>query len=168
MLDTRKAAINLAGLSFLLVDPNPHASTIVHGILRGFGATRVVEARTADHAIQVLNDQKIDMMLVDPSLANGRGLAFIRSLRKDPNNPFRTMPILVVTADTRTSTVSSTMRPISTGYWPICKSQLSEAGRSSPFDSAAGRLNNRNTGRRPFATAMDAPIDPANKMVNQG
>jgi two-component system chemotaxis response regulator CheY len=105
VLDTRNAAINLGGLSFLLVDPNPHASTIVHGILRGFGATRVVEARTADHAIQVLTDQKIDMMLVDPGLANGRGLAFIRSIRKDANNPFRTMPILVVTADTRTSTI---------------------------------------------------------------
>jgi two-component system, chemotaxis family, chemotaxis protein CheY len=106
-VDTRNSAINIAGLSFLLVDPNPHSSTIVHSILRGFGATRIIEVRTPHDAIQVLTDQKIDMMLVEPVLENGKGLAFIRSIRQDPNNPFRTMPILVVTGDTRTSTIKT-------------------------------------------------------------
>lgn len=104
-MDTRHSLINVAGLSFLLVDPNPHSCAIIHGILRGFGATRVVEARTADDAINVLIDQKIDMMMVEPKLEDGKGLAFIRSIRQDPNNPIRTIPILVVTGDTRTSII---------------------------------------------------------------
>ena len=104
VLDSRHI-INIAGLSFLLADPNPHPSAIVHGILRGFGATRVIEVRTVQDAIQVLTDQKIDLMLVDPALDKGAGLAFVRSIRQDPNNPCRTMPILVITGDTRTSTV---------------------------------------------------------------
>lgn len=107
MVNIRNSTVNVGGLSFVLVDPNPHSSTIIHGILRGFGAHRIIEARTAMDAIQALNDQKIDMMMVEPSLENGKGLAFIRSMRQDANNPFRTIPILVVTGDTRPSVIKA-------------------------------------------------------------
>ncbi len=107
MTNKRDAAINVAGLSFLLADPNPHSTAIVHGILRGFGANRVIEVRNRHDAIQVLTDQKIDMMLLDPSLPPGGGLNFVRAIRRDANNPCRTLPILVVTGDTRTSTVKA-------------------------------------------------------------
>ncbi|HTZ00780.1 MAG TPA: response regulator [Xanthobacteraceae bacterium] len=107
MVNIRNSTINVSGLAFLLVDPNPHSSTIIHGILRGFGATRIIEVRTGMDAIQALNDQKIDMMMVEPSLENGKGLAFIRSMRQDANNPFRTIPILVVTGDTRPSVIKA-------------------------------------------------------------
>ncbi len=103
----RNSSINIAGLSFLLADPNPHSTVIVHSILRGFGATRIIEVRNTHDAIQVLTDQKIDMLLVDPTLPKGGGLAFIRSMRQNPNNPCRTMPILVVTGDTRTSSIKA-------------------------------------------------------------
>src|ERR1700761_4475080 len=103
----RNATINISGLTFLLVDPNPHSSAIIHGILRGFGASRITEARTATDAIQTLNDQKIDMMMVEPNLDGGKGLSFIRSTRQDPNNPFRAIPILVVTGDTRPSVIKA-------------------------------------------------------------
>jgi two-component system, chemotaxis family, chemotaxis protein CheY len=107
VVNIRNSTVNVGGLSFVLVDPNPHSSTIIHGILRGFGAHRIIEARTAMDAIQALNDQKIDMMMVEPSLENGKGLAFIRSMRQDANNPFRTIPILVVTGDTRPSVIKA-------------------------------------------------------------
>lgn len=103
----RNATINISGLTFLLVDPNPHSSAIIHGILRGFGANRIIEARTAADAIQSLNDQKIDMMMVEPNLEGGKGLSFIRAIRQDPNNPFRAIPILVVTGDTRPSVIKA-------------------------------------------------------------
>ena len=107
MLATRNPKINIAGLSFLLVDPNPHSTAIIHSILRGFGANRVVEVRNNRDAMQVLSEQKIDLMMVEPKLPKGGGLAFIRSIRQDHNSPCRTMPILVITADTRTSTVKA-------------------------------------------------------------
>jgi two-component system, chemotaxis family, chemotaxis protein CheY len=103
----RDAAINIGGLSFLLADPNPHSTAIIHGILRGFGATRVIEVRNAQDAMQVLADQKIDMLLVEPNLPPAGGLALVRSIRRDPENPCRTLPILVVTGDTRTSVVKA-------------------------------------------------------------
>jgi len=107
VVNKRDAALNIAGLSFLLADPNPHSAAIIHGILRGFGANRVIEVRNRHDAIQVLTDQKIDMMLLEPSLPPGGGLNFVRAIRRDPNNPVRTLPILVVTGDTRTSTVKA-------------------------------------------------------------
>ena len=79
----------------------------MHSILRGFGATRIIEVRNIHDAIQVLTDQKIDMLLVEPSLPKGGGLNFIRAMRQNPNNPCRTIPILVVTGDTRTSSIKA-------------------------------------------------------------
>ncbi len=107
MLATRNPKINIAGLSFLLADPNPHSTAIIHSILRGFGANRVVEVRNNRDAMQVLSEQKIDLMMVEPKLPKGGGLAFIRSIRQDHNSPCRTLPILVVSGDTRTSMVKS-------------------------------------------------------------
>jgi two-component system chemotaxis response regulator CheY len=107
VLSIRNSAINIGGLSFLIADPNPHSGSVIHSILRGFGATRIVDVRTIRDTIQVLIDQKIDMLLLDPQLEKGRGLDFVRSIRRDPNNPCRTMPILIVTGDTRTSAVKA-------------------------------------------------------------
>jgi two-component system chemotaxis response regulator CheY len=104
---TRNQSINIAGLTFLLTDSNPHSTAIIHSILRGFGANRVVEARNNRDAIQILSEQKIDLMMVEPSLPKGGGLAFIRSIRQDPNSTCRTIPILVVTGDTRTSMIKA-------------------------------------------------------------
>ena len=103
----RSRHLNIGGLTFLLADPNQHSAAIIHGILRGFGVKRVIEARSIHDAIQVLMDQKIDMMLIDPKLPEKGAFAFIRGIRSDPNNPCRTMPILVLTADARISVVKT-------------------------------------------------------------
>jgi len=92
-------------MSFLLADPSTHSCAIVHGIFRGFGVGRVIEVRTASDAIQVLIDQKIDLLLCEPKLPTAGGLAFIRSIRRNHENPCRTIPILVITGDTRTSVI---------------------------------------------------------------
>ena len=97
--------LNIGGLSFLLADPNQHSTAIFHSILRGFGAKRVIEVRNIRDAIQVLTDQKIDMMLIEPRLPDGGAFAFIYSIRQNPSNPCRTLPILVVTGDARISAI---------------------------------------------------------------
>ena len=80
MLNSRH--LNIGGLSFLLADPNQHSAAIIHSILRGFGAKRVIEARNRIDAIQVLTDQKIDMMLIEPRLPEGGAFPFIYSIRQ--------------------------------------------------------------------------------------
>jgi two-component system, chemotaxis family, chemotaxis protein CheY len=107
MLNPHNTTFNIAALAFLVADPNAHSSAITHGILRGLGANRVVEVRNARDAIQVLLDQKIDLMLCELNLPTSGGLNFIRSLRQNPNNPCRTLPIVITTGDTRTSTIKA-------------------------------------------------------------
>lgn len=99
--------LNIGGLSFLLADPNQYSTAIIHSILRGFGAKRVIEVRNTRDAIQVLSEQKIDMMLIDPRLPDGGAYAFIHSLRQNPDNPCRALPVMVVTGDARISAVKA-------------------------------------------------------------
>jgi CheY-like chemotaxis protein len=101
----RNIKINLGELTFLIADPNTYSSAIAHSILRGFGANKVVEVRDARVAIQVLIEQKIDLLLCDPILPPIGGIEFIRTMRRNQNNPYRTLPVLIITGDTRFSTV---------------------------------------------------------------
>ncbi|MCC6779791.1 MAG: response regulator [Hyphomicrobiales bacterium] len=101
----RNIKINLGELTFLIADSNSYSSAIAHSILRGFGANKVVEVRDARVAIQVLTEQRIDLMLCDPALPPVGGIEFIRTMRRNPNNPYRTLPVLILTGDTRISTV---------------------------------------------------------------
>jgi two-component system chemotaxis response regulator CheY len=102
----QKADINLGELSFLIADPNPNSCAITHSILRGFGCNHVTDVRNAKGAIRVLLEQKVDMLICEPQRPPYGGLPFIRSLRKNPNNPCRTLPILVTTSDTRVSKIN--------------------------------------------------------------
>jgi CheY-like chemotaxis protein len=98
--------INLAELSFVIADPNPYSCAITHSILRGFGCNRVTDVRTAKSTMRVLLEQKVDMLICDPQLPPYGGLPFIKSMRQDPENPFRSLPVLVVTGDTRASKIN--------------------------------------------------------------
>jgi len=107
MNDKQKTSINIRGLAFLIADSNAYFSSICHSILRGFGATRVLEARDADDARKMLVQHKIDLLLCDHKLPPGGGLEFTRWIRIDPANEFRTIPILIMTTDTRSTVVAN-------------------------------------------------------------
>jgi CheY-like chemotaxis protein len=102
-----KTSINIRGLTFLIADANPYFSSICHSILRGFGATRVVEVRDAEDARKALLQHKIDLLMCDHKLPPSGGLEFTKWIRSDPASEFRTIPILIMTSDTRSTTVSN-------------------------------------------------------------
>ncbi len=97
--------MNLQGLSFLVADPNPYFCRIAQGILRGFAAGKVITTLDTTTAIQALTQHKIDILLCDSHLPPDGGLKFVYSVRWDIASEYRTMPILFLTADTRTSTI---------------------------------------------------------------
>jgi two-component system chemotaxis response regulator CheY len=107
MSEKQKTTINIRGLAFLIADANAYFSSICHSILRGFGATRVLEARDADDARKMLAQHKVDLLLCDHKLPPGGGLEFTRWIRIDPANEFRTIPILIMTTDTRSTIVAN-------------------------------------------------------------
>ncbi len=99
------ATINIKGLVFLVADANPYFSRIVVGLLRSFGATAVTDVRNSFDAIQMLNSQKIDILLCDDKLPPHGGLQVTHAIRRKRDNENRTIPILIMSGETRESLV---------------------------------------------------------------
>jgi two-component system chemotaxis response regulator CheY len=103
----KNSTVNLRDLVILVADPNSYLRRVVHGILRGFGANKVLEVEQALGLFQVLSGQKIDILLCDTRLPPHGGLNLVRTIRRNPDNPNRTVPILLMSGDTNETTVKS-------------------------------------------------------------
>jgi CheY-like chemotaxis protein len=101
----KPTTINLHDVVILVADPNVYARRIVTGMLRGFGANRLLEVDTSEALLRSLIGQKIDILLCDTCLGPETGLGVIRTIRSNPANENRTLPILLVTSDTREPTI---------------------------------------------------------------
>jgi CheY-like chemotaxis protein len=99
------ATINIKGLVFLVADANPYFSRIVVGLLRSFGASTVTEVRNSFDAIQMLNSQKVDILLCDDKLPPHGGLQVAHAIRHKRDNENRSIPILVMAGNTRESLI---------------------------------------------------------------
>ena len=97
--------INLRDLVILIAEPSQYLSMIVHGILRGFGAHKVMEVRNSLAVLQSLSGQKIDILLCDAQLPPHGGLTLTHAIRRKVDNENRMIPILLMSSDTREKTV---------------------------------------------------------------
>jgi two-component system, chemotaxis family, chemotaxis protein CheY len=97
--------INFRDLMILIADPSPYLCMLVHGILRGFGANKVIEVRHSFGVLETLIGQRIDILLCDSRLPPHGGLSLTRAIRRNTENENRTMPILIMSSDTREATV---------------------------------------------------------------
>jgi two-component system chemotaxis response regulator CheY len=103
----KNPTVNLRDLVILVADPNAYARRITNGILRGFGANKVLEVEQALSLFQVLSSQKIDILLCDTRLPPHGGLMLTRTIRRNANNENRTIPILLMSSDTGESTIKN-------------------------------------------------------------
>jgi two-component system chemotaxis response regulator CheY len=97
--------INLHDLSILVADPSPYVRTLVRGMLRAFGAGKLIEAKDAEQVLQALSKNRIDVLLCDSSLPPEGGFTLTRKIRRNTGSENRTMPILLMTSDTRETAV---------------------------------------------------------------
>jgi two-component system chemotaxis response regulator CheY len=93
--------INLRNLVILLAEPSPYVCMLIHGMLRGFGANKVLDVRDTNGLLTSLRGQKIDILLCDARLPPHGGFSLTRAIRRNAENENRTMPILLMTSDTR-------------------------------------------------------------------
>jgi two-component system, chemotaxis family, chemotaxis protein CheY len=100
-------SINLRDLIFVIADPSSYLCMVIHGMLRSFGANKVLEVRDSNGVIQTLSNQKIDVLLCDARLPPHGGLKITHAIRRNPENENRTVPILIMTSDTREVTIKS-------------------------------------------------------------
>lgn len=100
-------AVNLRDLAILVADPNAYLRRVINGLLRGFGANKVLEVENALGLFQALSSQKIDILLCDTSLPPHGGLNLTRTIRRNTDNENRTLPILLMSSDTSEATIKS-------------------------------------------------------------
>jgi two-component system chemotaxis response regulator CheY len=97
--------MNLGNLVFLIADPSSYMSMLIHSMLRGFGSSKVLEVRNSIGVIHALTAQSIDLLICDARLPQHGGLQLTHSIRSKKDNENRTMPILIMTSDSRASTI---------------------------------------------------------------
>ena len=95
-----KSTVNLRDLVILVADPSAYTRRVINGMLRGFGANKILEAEQTTGLFQALSSQKIGILLCDLQLPPHGGLALTRTIRSNADNENRTLPILLMTNNT--------------------------------------------------------------------
>lgn len=95
-----KSTVNLRDLVILVADPSAYTRRVINGMLRGFGANKILEAEQSTGLFQALSSQKIGILLCDLQLPPHGGLALTRTIRGNADNENRTLPILLMTNNT--------------------------------------------------------------------
>ncbi len=103
----KNPTVNLRDLVILVADPNSYLRRVVNGILRGFGANKVLEVENSLGLFQALSGQKIDILLCDTRLPPHGGLKLTRTIRRNADNENRTLPILLMASDTSETTIKN-------------------------------------------------------------
>lgn len=97
--------LNLRDLSILIADPSPYVCKLINGMLRGFGAGKLMAVKDAAEVLGTLEKNRIDVLLCDAGLPPDGGLALTRTIRRSAGNENRAIPILLMTSDTRENVI---------------------------------------------------------------
>jgi len=91
--------LNCSSLRILIVDPDSFYRSILRSVFWGFGATTILEAGTAEEALDIFRNHDIDLMTTEWALVDTPADAMIRTIRRSTTRNFM-LPIFVVTAET--------------------------------------------------------------------
>ncbi len=92
-------------LQVLVVDDNRNFISIMRSILNGFGIKAVLEAQSAVEAFESLKSSQVDIAFVDYQMDDLDGMEFAHLIRNGEDSPNPYLPIIMVTADGKYSTV---------------------------------------------------------------
>jgi two-component system phosphate regulon response regulator PhoB len=92
--------------NILVVDDEPHFSAILSEILRSFGYI-VRQVYSVQDALEVIEQERPDLILTDIMMPGIDGLTFVRKLRSDPI--WSSIPTIIATAKSHPSDVEATL-----------------------------------------------------------
>ena len=92
--------IDMSALNILVADSNQYMLKIVRAMLRGFSITNIREANDGAVALEELNTQLIDIVIVDYALETLNGVELVELLRGAEDSPNRFVPVIMLSAYT--------------------------------------------------------------------
>jgi len=96
----KNATVNLRNLVTVVADPSSYWRRAIYGILRSFGANKVLEVEHSMDLIRILSSQKIDILIVDTQIHPHNWHKLTHMIRRNATNENRTVPILLMSNDT--------------------------------------------------------------------
>ena len=93
-------------LNVLIVEDDRHMRMLIRNVLFALGIKDVAEASDGETAVEEMKAFRSDLILVDLKMEPLGGLEFVRRLRADANNPYRFVPVIMITAYADIDTVA--------------------------------------------------------------
>jgi len=93
-------------LNVMIVEDDRHMRMLIRNMLFGLGVKDVAEASDGKAAVEEMQAFRSDLMVVDLKMEPIGGLEFVRRLRADAKNPYRFVPVIMITAYADLDTVA--------------------------------------------------------------
>ncbi len=103
-----------SSLAILIVDNSGYMRKLMQKALKKHGYDNTVEANDGKHAMDILMEHKIDLILSSLNLAKVNGLELIKALKN--HSGLKHIPFIVVTTDLSKEIFKETMKNGAAGY----------------------------------------------------
>src|SRR5262249_18494931 len=97
--------IDLAKASVLAIDGSAHSLELLGQILRGFGVLNVSRCMTIEDADKLTRVKTFDLIVIDPSVEDGKGYEFVTALRHSESKNCH-IPVVLTTGHVRSNDVA--------------------------------------------------------------
>jgi CheY-like chemotaxis protein len=93
-------------LNVLIVEDDRHMRMLIRDMLFALGTKDIATASNGKAAVEKMQAFRSDLILVDLKMEPIGGLEFVRQLRADNKNPYRFIPVIMITAYADLETVA--------------------------------------------------------------
>lgn len=135
--------MSYADLKILVVDDMSTMRTILKALLNNMGVTDVIEASDGEMALQILQENKVDLILSDWNMPKMTGIQLLRRVREDIL--LQNIPFVMISAEATSENIAQAISLHVSQYLlkPVSAAQLEQkiypllAGITGPADSYA-------------------------------
>ena len=93
------------GISCLIVDDDKFSRAFVKTALHQVGVKNAKEATSAEEAIEILQNNHINVVLLDHQMPNQTGIELAKQIKSGTVGNNKDLPIIIVTVDAKEKTV---------------------------------------------------------------
>ncbi len=97
--ELKTAVENIAKIGVLIADDDHRIAKIVRDVLELLGFKRIYLAKDGSEALELMNKEKIDMLITDWRMSPMNGIGLVKYIRTNDNSPNRFIPIIMLTGN---------------------------------------------------------------------